>query len=217
MSFACTPSPGRSGSGTSRAPCRRPSAPGTAPGSASSPATTCRCDVDHVVGQPAAVRVAGSHPRARRGACGLSAGGVPRLTLSVSTGFGSCSAGSDPAAPASTAWTMSSAVGLGSARRRTAAFRIPASSGLTTNCPYNSASRSGVVRLNWSFFLDRDDDLVHERVPEAGDLHVIAAVGPSCRRVVRRQHRDALALGRRPHADNGVLVGRRSRPRRRPG
>ena len=34
----------------------------------------------------------------------------------------------------------------------------------------SSASRSGWVRLNWSFLPERDDDLVDERVAEARDL-----------------------------------------------
>ena len=113
------------------------------------------CDVDHVVGQPAAVRVTGQVARerpeglrvSRRRDAEVELERVDRLRRS----WGRNRAGSDPGGPASTACTMSRRLVSG-APTLNSRFRIAASSGLTTNCPYSSASRSGLVRLNWSFF-----------------------------------------------------------------
>ena len=91
------------------------------------------------------------------------------------------------------------------------AFRIPASSGFTTNAAYcPSSCRSRAVELVLQ--PHRDDDLVHERVPEAGDLDPVTAVVTAALGVVivvaaaaRGEHRQALALGGRPDSDDGVL------------
>ena len=159
------------------------------------------CDVDHVVGQPAAVRVTGEVARespeglrvGRRRDAEVELDRVDRLrvlALLVQT-----------RKPLQHCLHDVETVGLGRAdveqqvqdpRELRLDHVLPVQLGVAVR-------RRAVEHVLLS---DRDDDLVHERVPEAGDLHVVVAIVI----VVRRQHRDALALGRGPHTDNCVAV-----------
>ena len=132
---------------------------------------------------------------------GFAAGGTPRLSLSVSAAAGFLPICVSPGTPVSRACTMSVRF-VSWMPRPNSAFRMRAGSGLRANLPKFFASSAGDVALNLSFLPIGMITSLMRGLPRRLTCTYRLRSLPCLRR--RSAYGGALALGGRPHADDGV-------------
>ena len=148
----------------------------------------------------------------RRSGSGARFGATPRLIFSVSVGGAPGAIWVRPGNAGEQRLHDVRAVVLGHLTPGNRALMTFASSGESTYLPKFFRSSDGWVALNWSFWPDRDDHLVDQRVAEAADLALTVSSEPAARARTREVARwppgsagDLHTGGRRgPHADDRV-------------